>query len=102
MLIIVVSLLLMVYTNSMLMPIICSTLALIFSIGYSLWLWIKRPKSIIINDWLSNLSSVFTLYFMLVAAIDARNQWWFITPMALLVVFLFIILINNRDQKFDI
>ena len=88
--------------KSMLLPLICSSLALLFFVGYSLWFWIKKPTCIIIDYWLSNLNVAFTLYFLIVMAMDAPNQWWYITPIALSVVLLFIALINNQEERFDI
>lgn len=102
MIVIVVSLLLMGYTQSMVLPVICGAIALSFFIGYSLWLWIKKPKSIIINNRLSNVSGVVTLYFLIIIAIDATNEWWYIIPIAFSVVILFISMIDNRDEKYDI
>ncbi len=102
MMVVIVSLLLMAYTKSMLLPVICGTLAALFFIGYSLWLWIKKPKSIIINNLLSNLNGAFIYYYLIIIAIDSPNQWWYITPFALSVVLLFISLINYKDEKFDI
>lgn len=99
--VVIVSLLLMAYTKSMLMPVICGTMALLFFIGYSLWLWIKKPKSIIVNDRLSNITVALTLYYLIIMTIDASNQWWFIAPMAFSVVILFITLTNNKDEIFD-
>jgi len=92
----------MAYTKSMLLPVICGSLALLFFIGYSLWLWIKKPKSIIINNWLSDLNGSFTIYFLIINVMDAPNQWWYITPIVFSVVLLFISLVNNQDEKFDI
>lgn len=102
MIVVIVSLFLMAYTKSMLLPVICGSLAILFFIGYSLWLWIKKPKSIIINNWLSNLSRSFTIYYLIINAMDAPNQWWYITPIVFAVILLFISLVNNQDEKFDI
>ena len=102
MIVVIVSLLLRAYTKSMLLPVICSSLAIAFFIGYSLWLWIKKPKSIIVNEWLSNLNGWYTIYFLIIMAMDAPNQWWYITPIVFSVVLLFISMINNQDEKFDI
>ena len=102
MIVIIVCFLLMAYTKSMLLPVICGSLALLFFIGYSLWLWIRKPKSIIINNWLSDLNGSFTIYFLIINAMDAPNQWWYITPIVFSVVLLFISLVNNQDEKFDI
>ncbi|WP_289742172.1 hypothetical protein [uncultured Duncaniella sp.] len=46
---VVTSLLLAAYTQSMLMPIICGAIALTCFIGYSIWLWVKKPQKIVIN-----------------------------------------------------
>ncbi len=102
MIVVIISLLLMVYTESMLLPLICGSLAFLLFIGYSLWLWIKKPKSIIINKQLSDLKSILTLYVLIIVVMDASNQWWYITPIALSVVILFISMVNNRDETFDI
>lgn len=102
MIVVIVSLLLMAYTKSMLLPVICGSIALLLFIGYSLWLWIKKPKSIIINNWLSNLNGAFTLYYLIITATDAPNQWWYITPIAFSVILLFISLVNNQDENYDI
>lgn len=92
----------MAYTESMLLPVICGSLAFLLFIGYSLWLWIKKPKSIIINKQLSDLKSILTLYVLIIVAMDASNQWLYIAPIALSVVILFISMVNNRIEKFDI
>lgn len=102
MIVVIVSLLLMAYTKSMLLPVICGSIALLLFIGYSLWLWIKKPKSIIINNWLSNINGAFTLYYLIITATDAPNQWWYITPIAFSVILLFISLVNNKDENYDI
>lgn len=102
MIVVIISLLLMAYTESMLLPVICGSLAFLLFIGYSLWLWIKKPKSIIINKQLSDLKSILTLYVLIIVAMDASNQWWYIAPIAFSVVILFISMVNNRDEKFDI
>lgn len=99
---IVISLLLMAYTKSMLLPVMCASLALAFFIGYSMWLWIKKPKRIVINNWLSNINGPFTLYFLIITALNPTNQWWYITPIALSVVVLFISLVKDNDEVFEI
>lgn len=98
----IVSLLMAAYTNSLLLPVICSSLATLFFIAYALWLWIKKPASITINNWLSNLSGLFVLFYLIVNAMKTPNQWWYITPIALSVVALFVVLITDHDERFDI
>lgn len=102
MIVVIVNLWLMAYMKSMLLPVVCGSLALLFFIGYSLWLWIKKPKSIIINNWLSSLNGFYVLYYLIIAPMKAPNQWWYITPIVFSVVILFLALINKQDEKFDI
>lgn len=99
---VVLCLFLMAYTKAMLLPAICGSLALVFFIGYSLWLWIKKPESIVINSWLSGINGSISLYFLIVMAMGTPNEWWYITPLALSVILLFISLVKNHDEKFDI
>ena len=102
MIVIIVNLLLMAYMSSMLLPAICGSLSLLFYIGYELWIWIKKPRTIIINSWLSNINGWYTLYFLIIAALKSSNPWWYITPAALAVVALFILLITGHDESFEI
>ncbi len=101
--VIIVGILLMSYFQSFLLPVICSATGFVLFLGYTAWLWIKKPKEIIINTWLSSVSGSFTLYFLCVAAINAENQWWYIFPIVAAVLILFLTLINpDYDQKFII
>ncbi len=101
--VVIVSLFLMGYTGFVLLPLLCSSLAMLFFLGYSLWLWIKKPKYIVINNRLSNISGAFALYFLIIGAIKATNHWWYITPIAFAVILLFVSLINKQqDEVFEI
>ena len=102
MLTMVTCLLLMAYTQSMLLPVICGSIALLCFIGYSIWLWVKKPQRIVINKWLSDINGWFTLYFLIIMAMDAPNKWWYITPICFAVCILCICLIRNQDEWFDI
>lgn len=101
MIVIVVCLFLMMYTRSMLLPVLCGSIALACFIGYSLWLWIKKPRSIVINTWLSEVDGLLTLYFLVVVTMRDVGQWWTLIPIALSVVLFFVTLIQNKDQNFD-
>lgn len=102
MMIIIVSLLLMAYSYSMLLPVICSSIALACFIAYSAWLWGKKPASIVINNRLSGIGSFYVLYYLIVVAIDADNQWWYIIPVAVAVIVLFLSSMNYGDEEFTI
>ena len=101
--VVIVSLFLMNYTGFVLLPLLCSSLAMLFFLGYSLWLWIKKPKYIVINNRLSNISGAFTLYFLIIGSMKALNHWWYITPIVFAVILLFVSLINKQqDEVFEI
>lgn len=99
---IVTCIFLMAYTQSMLLPVICSSIALIGFIGYTLWIWLKKPQRIPINKWLSGINGCFTLYFIIIMPMDAPNKWWYITPICFSVCTLCISLIRNQDEWFEI
>ena len=102
MIVVIVSLLLMMCTQSMVLPVLCGSVALLFFIGYSLWLWIKKPGSIVINDRLSDINGLYTLYILIIVAINPTDKWWFIIPIVCAVFILFLELVNSKDEKFDI
>ena len=77
---VVTSLLLMAYTQSMLLPVICGSIVLACFIAYSRWFWVKKPQKIVINKWLSYMNGWFTLYFLIITAMDAHNKSRYITP----------------------
>ena len=47
---------LMQYLNDLIIPSIIGGIIFSMAIGYSIWFWIKKPKGIVINKWLSNIS----------------------------------------------
>lgn len=102
MILLIVSLLMSYLTVSDILPTVSISLALILFIGYSLWLWIKKPKVIIINEWLSNFTGLFTLYYLIIINIKDANQWWYIYPIALSIILLFITMVRNDDTSFEI
>lgn len=99
---VVTSLLLMAYTQSMLLPVICGVIALACFIGYTVWLWTDKPQKIVINKWLSGMNGWLTLYFLIIMAMDAPDKWWYITPICFAGYILCISLIRNQDELFDI
>ena len=68
------------YLQSIIMPAICASVSFALFIGYSLWIWIKKPTRLIINTWLSNLTIWFTLYFLIVSAMKDLSLWWYVFP----------------------
>lgn len=92
----------MAYTQSMLLPVLSSSVSLCFFIGYSLWLWIKKPGHITINNRLSGINSVFTLYYLIVLAIKNVDPWWYIFPIIAAVIVFCVSLIQNKDEEFVI
>ena len=72
------------------------------AIGYTCWFWIKKPKYITINNWLSNISSVFILYWFIVNAMKEPNKMWMVFPLICCLVSLVIVLVKQRGIEFKI
>ncbi len=90
------------YLQSLLLPTICGAPAFALFIGYSLWLWIKKPKQIVINTWLSNMTTWYTIYFLAVSLMKSPGEWWYIFPYVTAIILMFICLIRPRGQVFEI
>lgn len=99
---VVTCLLLMAYSRDTAFPVICGALALLLFIAYTPWIWVKKPGAVVINDWLSDINGYYTLYFLLAVGFGLANPWWYITPVALAIIPLFIALTGYKDQRFDI
>lgn len=89
-------------TGLSLIPGLCGLIALLFFIGYSLWLWFKKPAEIPINPGLSNFNGYFILYFLITSVMKDTNEWWFIFPILAGMVTLCIYLVRNDDVKYKI
>lgn len=63
MILMIVCLFMMTYTGFMLMPSVCGSLALLLFASYAIWFWVRKPESIVINSWISDMNGWFTLYF---------------------------------------
>ena len=93
---------LMPYLNDLIIPGIIGGAIFCMAIGYSCWFWIKKPKEIVINNWLSNISSVFLIYWFIVNAMDNPNKIWFLFPLICLVALFIIVLVKQRGFEFKI
>ncbi len=85
-----------------LFPLICTAAAGAFLVGYSLWIWIARPRTIVICDWLSNVSGLYFIYFLMFRAVDHLSPWWSIGPVLAGIVVLFISSLNAGDENFEV
>ncbi len=101
-LIVCVCLLLTNYTRLAALPVICAVVAVLLFIGYSLWLWIKKPDSIIINRRLSDIAGAYILYYIIICAFRATNELWYIIPLAISVILVFYLLLRPSDHPFPI
>lgn len=102
MIVVVVSLLQIGYMQSLLMPVVCASMALSLFIGYALWLWIKKPRRIVINRWLSTVDGWITLYFLVVVAMKGASPWWYILPALAAILAMFICMVKPQDEVFEI
>ncbi|MCM1292584.1 MAG: hypothetical protein NC111_05260 [Bacteroides sp.] len=81
---------------------ICAAASFALFVGYSLWIWIKKPAHLVINRWLSNTSTWFVLYFLFIEALDKQSWWWYILPAIAAIILIFIDLVKPHDEMFDI
>lgn len=98
----VTSILLTGYYNDMLLPLICASLSFACAVAYSIWFWIKKPREIIINPSLSQLSCLFTFYLIIIAPLQPDNIWWYMLPAIVGIAVLFALLLRPSDQRFRI
>ncbi len=98
----IVSIMLMPLLQPHELPAICGALAFALFIGYSLWLWLQKPKRIEICPGLSDTGGLFVLYFLIVTAISPENTWWYGIPAIAAVVTLFIYMLSPKKELFDI
>ena len=102
MIVIELSLLLIPICQDLLLPVGCASVAFAMFIGYALWIWIRKPARVVINKWLSGIGMCFTLYFLCVVALKSDNQWWYVFAFVCGVVTLFITLVTDKDEVFEI
>ena len=102
MILMIVCLFLMSYTGFMLLPSVCGSLALLLFASYAIWFWVRKPESIVINSWISDMNGWFTLYFLIISAMNAPGQWWYIFPVVSSVILFFISLIRDKDEVYVI
>lgn len=104
MIVVCVSLTMMGYMHSIELPAVCALVAFVLFVGYSFWLWFKKPQKIVINGTLSNISGIYTLYFIAIALfpIESVNPWWYCLPAICAIVVMFICMIRPSDKVFEI
>lgn len=77
-------------------------MAFILMIGYSCWLWFKKPAVITINEWLSDMSGYFVIFMLAAVAVKSDNFLWATFPLVAAVVTMFISSVKNKDKQFVI
>ncbi|MBD5356015.1 MAG: hypothetical protein HDR88_03280 [Bacteroides sp.] len=102
MIVINIALLMTGCTKDLIVPFSVASVSFLLALSYTVWFWIKRPQRIVINSWLSNMSGYFSFYFLSVGAMKNLNELWFIFPAIIGVCLLFVNLIKNHDEVFNI
>lgn len=64
------------YTDRWMIPAICMAAMFLFAIGYTIWFWWKKPAAIARSKWLSDVAILFIIYFLIVAAMQPKSEWW--------------------------
>ena len=90
------------YSRMMVVPGGFAGILLLVMLGYSAWLWIKKPREIVIDKWLADVSAYSTILFLIVLAIDPDDRWWYLVSAACTFIILITALIRKRSQKFSI
>ena len=98
----VILLCVMGYSRMMVLPGVLAGILLLVMLGYSAWVWIKKPREIVIDKWLADVSAYSTILFLIVLAIDPDDRWWYLVPAASTFIILITALIKKRSQKFSI
>lgn len=100
----IVSLTLIGYMHSLLLPALCASIAFVLFIIYSLWIWIKKPRKLVINNMLSNVSGIYTLYFLVIALLpsDSMSPIWYGIPAVCAVIVMFVCMVKPSDEVFEI
>lgn len=88
--------------KDMVFPVVCGGICLLVIIGYSFWLWFRKPMRITINRWLSDLCGAYTVYFLIVAAIKDASIWWYLLAGVSAIFISVISLIKPKDEEFEI
>lgn len=83
-------------------PLICAAVSGVLFVGYALWIWIARPARIVINDWLSNVSGLYFIYFIAFPWMKNPHPWWYMVPALLAIPLLFIFSLNLGDEDFEV
>lgn len=78
---------------------ICGGGLIIFFIGYSIWFWTGKRKTINTDTWMSDLSSSYTLYVLICRAIDSPSVLWVIFTIAAAAVIPLIYLLRRRRKS---
>ena len=100
----IVSLTLMGYMHSLMLPALCASVAFVLFIIYSLWIWIKKPGKLVINNMLSNVSGLYTLYFLVIALFPPESVFPILygIPAVCAVVIMFLSMVRPSDEVFEI
>lgn len=103
MILIIASLMLADATPMSVFPLMCTAVLFLLFVGYSLWLWIKKPRHIVIDARLSDFSGLLVVYFIIGPAFpDGVMPWWNFGGLLVAFLFLLISFVWPKAQTFDI
>ena len=98
----VVCLLVAVYMDLAVLPLVGAATSFILFVVYSLWVWICKPMIIRINPCMSDISGLFVVYFLAFAAFMPANIWWVIIPLVASIVAMFLVQVLSPSQDLEI
>ena len=70
------SLIVMWYSAFSVLSIVAMCMFFAFMLAYTLWFWIGKPKNVRTSTFLSDISTVYFVYAMIVSLICPTTIWW--------------------------
>lgn len=90
------------YTEIAFPVLIAAGFAFLLFVAYSCWIWFWKPSVVTINRWLSELSTFFMLYALIVMAMKSNCFLWSTFSLLAGLIVLFVTNLKNRDECFVI
>ena len=102
MIVVAVALVAAVYVSSLLVPVVTASVAMAVFIGYSAWLWLSKPKQVIISPRLSAVSGCLLFYYLVISAVRPQSVWWYLAPIACVAIVLLLSIVRPDEKVFVI
>lgn len=69
-----------------------------FIVGYTVWFWTGKRKEVEQSQWLSNVSGLYIVYFLICVNLVENSIWWLVFAFVAAIAILFIDLCRGADS----